>query len=537
MTLRTCLLPKLLLAASVLLCSLNAVWADERGQVLHPKKTDAYHPEKRVALVIGNSKYQEKPLPNAANDAKDMAQALQKYGFTVIHKQNLDQDAMEQAIDDFEQHISKNGISLFYYAGHGMQIKGNNYLIPINSKIEKQRHVRYRAVHAQQIIDMMIDAGGRVNIVILDACRDNPFRGFSRTTRSGLAAIHAPQGIIVSYATAPGKTADDGPRRNGLYTESLLKAIETPGLPIERVFKETATKVEQASRGRQVPWVSSSLTGKDFCFTPCKPTANVSRLLRMCEKHYKAGRLTSGSGGNALACYEEVLKKDPMNVKAVAGIEKIEARYVSWIRRALDRDQTDLAKRYLASLRLVNQDSPHISEFEALLQPDRDGVAESQDKCPDNNGCSVPKTTSSRYSDNGDGTVTDNRTGLIWMKDANCYAPINWKEAMQWAAELAHGSCGLRDGSRAGMWRLPTLYEWKAMVDKRYENPALSNAAGTGQWKEGDAFLNVQASLGRFWSSTKRNRNSIWGVRLDSGNISSRHYIHDQDVWAVRDGH
>ncbi|OAD23012.1 peptidase C14, caspase catalytic subunit p20 [Candidatus Thiomargarita nelsonii] len=516
-----------------------------------------------------------------------MAQALQKYGFTVIHKQDLEQDAMEQAIDDFEQRISKNGISLFYYAGHGLQIKGNNYLIPIKSKIEKQRHVRYRAVNAQEIIDMMTDAGGRVNIVILDACRNNPFRGFSRTTRSGLAAIHAPQGIIVSYATAPGKTADDGPRRNGLYTESLLKAIETPGLPIERVFKETATKVEQASRGRQVPWVSSSLTGKDFCFTPCssKPTVNVSRLLRMCERHYKAGRLISGQAGNALACYKEVLKKDPMNVKAVAGIEKIEARYVSWIRRALDRGQTDLAKRYLASLRLVNPDSPHIPEFDAPLQPDRDrdrdGVADSQDKCPDNtsaelsqgvdkrgcpldrdqdgvadyrdsclgtsagvsvkqNGCPVPKTTvskpsSSRYRDNGDGTVTDNRTGLIWMKNASCYGGLRWKEVMQWVAKLEHGQCGLRDGSRAGMWRLPTIDEWKAMVDKRYKNPALSNAAGTGHWEEGDAFSDVPTGRARYCSSSKYSSSSMWYMDINSGNVNKSRYL--LDVWAVRDGH
>jgi len=521
MTLRTCLLPKLLLAASVLLIISPCAWA-ERGTVLFPKKTDAYHSEKRVALVIGNSNYQEKPLPNAVNDAKDMAQALQKYGFTVIHKQDLEQDAMEQAIDDFEQRISKNGISLFYYAGHGLQIKGNNYLIPINSKIEKQRHVRYRAVNAQQIIDMMTDAGGRVNIVILDACRNNLFRGFSRTTRSGLAAIDAPQGIIISYATAPGKTANDGPRRNGLYTESLLKSIETPGLPIERVFKQTATNVERASRGKQVPWVSSSLTGKDFCFSPCKPTqipqqpssyVDVSRLLRMCEKHYKAGRLISGQAGNALACYVEVLKKDPVNVKAVAGIEKISEELAQGVDKRgcpLDRDQ--------------------------------DGVADYRDSCLGTsagvkvkpNGCPVP-ASSSRYSDNGDGTVTDNRTGLIWMKNASCYGGLRWKEVMQWVAKLEHGQCGLRDDSRAGMWRLPTINEWKAMVDKRYKNPALSNAAGTGHWDDGDAFSGVPTGDAEYWSSTKYSRSSMWYMDINSGNVNdSRNLL---DVWAVRDGH
>jgi len=310
-----CLLPKLLLATWMLLIMSPSAWA-EAGVV--PK--DTYHT--RVALVIGNSKYQKGQLPNATNDAKDMAQALQKYGFTVIHKQDIDQDAMEQAIDEFEQRISKNGISLFYYAGHGMQIKGDNYLIPLNSKIEKQEQVRSRAVNVQKIIDVMTDAGGRVNIVILDASRDNPFRGLFQTTGSGLAAIHIPQGIIVSYATAPGKTVGD----NGLYTANLLKAIEIPCLPIERVLKQTASEVERASGGQQVPWVSSWLTGKDFCFTPCRQVSpSVERLLRICERHYKANRLTIGRGGTALACYEEVLKKDPMNEKAGLGAGPDEA--------------------------------------------------------------------------------------------------------------------------------------------------------------------------------------------------------------------
>jgi len=526
MTLRTfgCLLPKLLLAAGVLLIMSPCVWADERGQVLRLKKTDAYHPEKRVALVIGNSNYQEKPLPNAANDAKDMALVLQKYGFTVIHKQDLDHRQFKSAIRDFKQRIHKDGISLFYYAGHGMQIEGHNYLIPIGSDIQGAEDVEYNAIDAQWIVKGMNKAGGRVNIVILDACRNNPFRGFSRTTRSGLAAMHAPQGIIVSYATAPDETADDGPGRNGLYTESLLKAIETPGLPIERVFKQTATKVEQASRGRQVPWVSSSLTGKDFCFTPCssKPSqvpqppsssVEVSRLLRKCEMHYKAGHLTSGQAGNALACYAEVLKKDPMNVKAVAGIEKIEARYVSWIKRALDGGHKKLAEQYLASLRLVNPESPHIPEFEALL-------------------------SSYRYSDNGDGTVTDNRTGLIWMKNASCSGrKMTWKEAMQWAAKLAHGQCGLREGSQAGMWRLPTKEEWEAMVDKKYSLPALSNAAGTGHWKKGDAFSGVPTSWAWYWSSTKYDTSSAWYVGIGGGGVHIYDLTYSYYSWAVRDGH
>jgi len=353
--------PKLLVLISLFIASLNA----DAYRGLDREIAD----EKRVALVIGNSNYRQHYLPNPRNDATDMAQRLQKYGFTVIHKQDLNQRQFKNAVRDFKQRISKDGISLFYYAGHGIQIEGRNYLLPVGSDIQSAEDVEYNAIDAQWIVKGMNKAGSRVNIIILDACRNNPFRGFFRS-QEGLAAMHAPDGTIISYATALGKKASDGSGRNGLYTEQLLAAIQTPGLSIEKVFKQTATGVKQKSGGQQVPWVSTSLTGKDFCFTLCQqaPSVDISQLLHMCKMHYKANHLTSGRGGTALACYEEVLKKEPLNLEAVAGIEKIEARYISWIKRALDSGQTERAKRYLASLRLVNPESPQLVDFEARLQ-------------------------------------------------------------------------------------------------------------------------------------------------------------------------
>jgi serine/threonine protein kinase len=143
-----------------------------------------------------------------------------------------------------------------------------------------------------------------------------------------------------------------------------------------------------------------------------------------------------------------------------------------------------------------------------------------------------------RYTDNGDGTVTDNKTGLIWLKNANCSGrEMTWKEAMQWAAKLAHGQCGLSDGSKAGDWHLPTKDEWEAMMDKRYSAPALSNAAGTGQWKEGDAFSDVPTSLAWYWSSTEYNTSSAWSVLLSVGYVDYLGKTNTNYVWAVRDGH
>ncbi|MEN8217885.1 MAG: DUF1566 domain-containing protein [Pseudomonadota bacterium] len=139
-----------------------------------------------------------------------------------------------------------------------------------------------------------------------------------------------------------------------------------------------------------------------------------------------------------------------------------------------------------------------------------------------------------RYTDNRDGTVTDNSSGLIWMKNANCFGEQNWDTAIQSAANLAHGECGLRDGSRRGMWRLPTKEEWEAMIDDRYKYPALSNAAGTGQWKEGDAFSDVQWW---YWSSSTRNLSSAWGVGLNGGGVGFNVKTFALYVWAVRGGH
>ncbi|HJH28153.1 MAG TPA: caspase family protein, partial [Methanosarcinaceae archaeon] len=229
--------------------------------------------EQRLALVIGNSDYPDGAyLENPKNDAADMATVLRKYGFTVIHEQDLSQEQMDKAIIEFGKTLSKNGIGLFYFAGHGIQINQRNYLVPIGNRISGAKMVKYRAVDAQWVVDVMGDAGSRMSIVILDACRNNPFRSYFRSA-DGLAAMHAPRGTIISYATALGKKSSDGVGRNGLYTKNLLDKIRLPGLTVEEVFKQTATAVDSASGGRQVPWRSSSLVGEDFCFGTCESEA------------------------------------------------------------------------------------------------------------------------------------------------------------------------------------------------------------------------------------------------------------------------
>ena len=221
--------------------------------------------EKRTALVIGNGDYKSAPLRNPVNDATDVANTLNKLGFNVTLKTNVDQRDMEESIRDFGKELQKGGVGLFYYAGHGLQSKGRNYLIPIDADIRTEADVKYEAVDAGRVLSQMEDAENGLNIIILDACRDNPFERSFRSNDRGLARMDAPTGSILAYSTAPGSVAADGTDRNGLYTSMLLRHIMTPGLEVGKLFRQVRIDVVKASNEMQIPWETSSLMG-DFYF-------------------------------------------------------------------------------------------------------------------------------------------------------------------------------------------------------------------------------------------------------------------------------
>jgi hypothetical protein len=223
--------------------------------------------QRRVALVIGNGTYADAPLKNPPNDARAMAKALSGVGFQVIKLENASLRDMQRAIITFGEQLKQGGVALFYYAGHGVQVKGQNYLIPVDAKIESEGSVRIEAVAVDLVTDQMGDAANGMNLIILDACRTNPFERRLRGQGRGLAAMDAARGTMVAYATAPGSVAADGEADNGLYTSELLQAMRVPDLPIEAVFKRVRGAVEQKSKGAQVPWESSSLIG-DFVINP-----------------------------------------------------------------------------------------------------------------------------------------------------------------------------------------------------------------------------------------------------------------------------
>ena len=221
--------------------------------------------EERLALVIGNGNYEVSPLRNPPNDARAMAAALRECGFEVIERIDSDQRTMDEAIREFGRRLSHGGVGVFYYAGHGMQVDGRNFLIPVGADIKAEDEVKYRAVDAGMVLGKMETAASRVNIVILDACRDNPFARSFRTTTRGLKRMDAPIGSFIAYATEPGGVAADGEGQYGLYTSKLLEHIRTPGLPVELVFRRVRKSVTAATGDAQVPWDASSLRD-DFFF-------------------------------------------------------------------------------------------------------------------------------------------------------------------------------------------------------------------------------------------------------------------------------
>ncbi len=219
---------------------------------------------RRTALVIGNSAYLRGPLKNPANDARDMAVALKRVGFDVTILTDATQSQMENAVRDFGTKLRQGGVGLFYYAGHGVQVAGENYLVPVNAVIQSEGDVKYGSVNAGLVLAKMEDAGNGLNIVILDACRSNPYARSFRTANEGLAKMDAPTGSLISYATAPGSVASDGTGRNGVFTRHLLENMEEPGLPISEVLMRVRQGVVKETGKKQVPWEASSLIGQFY---------------------------------------------------------------------------------------------------------------------------------------------------------------------------------------------------------------------------------------------------------------------------------
>jgi uncharacterized caspase-like protein len=236
--------------------------------------------EVRTALVIGNANYRVAPLKNPVNDAQAVAAALKQLGFQVILREDTSQRELLDAMREFSRRAAKSQVRLLYYAGHGVQLKGRNYLMPVDTEAQTEDEIVQKGADITELLERLGTLPDGVNVVVLDACRNNPFvsslaqlsdsrrirtRGLGSQT-FGLAPVQAPSGTLIAFSTSPGSVAIDNPQqRNSVYTKHLLANLRTPGVPIERMFKQVRIGVALETQQQQVPWETSSLMG-EFCF-------------------------------------------------------------------------------------------------------------------------------------------------------------------------------------------------------------------------------------------------------------------------------
>ncbi|MCB1132944.1 MAG: caspase family protein, partial [Verrucomicrobiae bacterium] len=274
----------------------------------------------RVALVIGNARYEQSvgALRNAVNDAKAVSKTLRGLGFTIIEEHNVTRDGLLEAVGDFRGKLAGSDVALFFYAGHGLSVAGSNYLVPIKSGYQpggdettRRMLAETKLFNAEQVVAEMSAAGGRCNLVILDACRSTPIardpsaRDVARGP--GLVEMTPPAGSLIAFATDAGRTAADGDGANGLYTGELIRHLGTPGLTIEQVFKRTRADVMRLSDGKQVPAEYSRLIGEDIYLagagdvTPPEPSAPRATVVKTPSAR-EINQLASS--GRAVDCIE-----------------------------------------------------------------------------------------------------------------------------------------------------------------------------------------------------------------------------------------
>ncbi len=241
--------------------------------------------EKRLALVIGNSKYQfAGQLKNPTNDADDMSKTLKELGFEVILVKDASFREMDEAVENFAARLKREkGTGLLFYAGHGIQYQNENYLIPIEAKLNRVQDLKYESVPVGKILGALEDADNKINIVILDACRNNHFTRSWRSTQRGLATVQAVRGTYVAYSAAPGEYAYDGEGENGLFTSQLLQHIKTPNLDIDLMFRRVRSAVVNATNSQsypepQTPWSSNSILG-EYSLNPTSTQNSVPNIV------------------------------------------------------------------------------------------------------------------------------------------------------------------------------------------------------------------------------------------------------------------
>ena len=338
--------------------------------------------EKRVALVVGNADYSAlQSLRNPQNDAEDMAAALRRAGFEVILVVNADLQRMEEAVRDFSAALSDADVGLFYYAGHGVQSEGINYLVPVDADVRSETELRFKTLNADFVLEYMKAAETPFNMVILDACRDNPF-STSRSANRGLAVLPAPRGSLIAYATSPGDVAEDGAGENGTFTAAILDHILTPGIDVKEVFDRVGMTVTTQTANRQVPWVLTSYFGR-FSFVEGDARPNAQTAPRPAGGRGTVEIIVDTNG----ALFVDGIERDavspdaPLRLDLPVGERVIEVRYSDSSERKVvevEASQTETLRFAYApdSIQTRNQGdraSVLYAQFDELTAIDRSG--------------------------------------------------------------------------------------------------------------------------------------------------------------------
>lgn len=378
----------------------------------------------KVALVIGNAAYPRAALRNPANDARAMAQALRKIGFEVAVRVDVGRQGMTGALSAYVQALAeKRAVGLFYYAGHGVQLAWRNYMLPVDAEPATIADVAPQGVDLNALMEGISKAGNPMNIVILDACRDNPFGSLEASDQKGLSQMDAPQATLLAYATGPGNVASDGAGANGLYTEHLLREMAVPGARIEDIFKRVRLGVRKDSNGRQIPWESTSLEN-DFWLIPPREFRDLSDQERDRDFEEQLAQWQRSRDSNDVAALFAFLRRYPSGDFAELALLRL-GRLLAANGEQAVRVASQEGNPYTSGAAQANMEW-RAGDSYTYRRTDRLNAGESRDIVQ-----TVVQVTDAevRY---GDGTVTDPLGNLLHRGRGRAYSP-NQVEPLEYA--------------------------------------------------------------------------------------------------------
>jgi len=499
-----------------------ALAADDRNLVVQPAKASGA----RIALVIGNGDYKDAPLRNPPNDAEDIAATLRGLGFDVILRKNANQQLTKAAIREFGQKLRGADSGLFYYAGHGLQVKGINYLVPVAVDIQSEADAEDQGVSLDYVMRTMEESGAKFNVSILDACRNNPFARSFRSVSRGLAQTQAASGMLIAYATSPGSVAADGSGRNGIYTKHLLKNLKEGDSDILKVFQRVRTGVVTETGGKQTPWETTSLIG-DYYFkpgtqvatlvpTPAQPAVHVQSAEEIEQELWN-----NIKDSNQKSDFDDYLKQYPQGRFSPLAKQKIKSQSPQPAPVTAQPARPSSQTTSISSG--VFHDCPDCPEMVPIP-----GKNYAMGKTHVTRGEFAAFVNATGYQTGGscwiyDGSKWEYRSGSGWRNpgfsqdDSHPVVCVNWNDAQAYAQWLSR-----KTGKQ---YQRPSEAEWeyacRAGAQQKYCGSDNLDAVG---WYDGNS--------GNTTHPVRQKQSNAWGLYDMSGNV----WEWTQDCWEGRCG-